>query len=328
MLALSQHHFEAAHTLGERALRVAPANATAYGILVDASNELGRYRRALRETQAMMDANPNLPALARVSYARELRGDPQGAILAIEDAITAGSTVGGDDVAFAHALRGQLLLATGDTNGAAQAYATAEASAPGYGPALAGQAQVLVARGMISDAVPVLRRVLADAPVAQDAIDLGNALHALGQDAAAERAYAQAREIDRRELEQGVDVRVEMAAFAADHDPGPAAVALARDALAAGPTTFAHDALAWNLYRVGQIEEATRQSRQALSLGSRDPRLRFHAAAIAFAGGNRAAATRHLRVVLDGNPRFDAFLQPEVDALARRLDMEIPEPAS
>lgn len=328
ILAVSRHRFDAGRQFGARALRVAPRNPTAFGILVDADNELGRYRRALRATQSMLDANPNLPALTRVSYARELRGDLKGAIVAMQQAITAGGAGGGPDVAFAQALLGQLLLTAGDTSGAEAAYAASANSVPNYGPAAAGHAQVLLARGRVADAIPVLEALQGQAPVAQYATDLGDALHAVGRDADAERAYARARMIDRRELENGVDVRVEMAAFDADHDPGRQAVARARAALEARPSALAHDVLAWNLYRIGRIDEATRESRRALALGSRDPRERFHAAAIAFARGDRAAATRHLRIVLAGNPRFDAFLLPEVEELAHRLHLEVPAPVS
>ncbi len=324
ILALSRHQFAAARALGERAIRLAPRNSTALGILVDANNELGRYDRALNATQAMADARPNLPALTRVSYARELRGDTNGAILALEQASAAAGSGGGADLAYAQALRGNLLLVSGHTDGAEAAFAAAEAAQPGFAAAVAGRAQALVARGRTAAAVPVLEQLLDQTPLAQYASELGDALTAVGRNAAAGRAYDRARELDRRELKNGVDVRLEMAAFDADHDPGPEAVADARVALAARPSSLAHDVLAWNLYRVGDFEEAARESRRALSLGSRDPTERFHAAAIAFARGDRSAAIRHLRVVLEGNPRFNAFLIPEVEQLAKRLGERVP----
>ena len=48
--------------------------------LVDAAVELGRYGEAERLAQEMVDRKPDLAALARVSYLRELRGDRAGAL--------------------------------------------------------------------------------------------------------------------------------------------------------------------------------------------------------------------------------------------------------
>jgi len=66
----------------------------------------------------------------------------------------------------------------------------------------------------------------------------------------------------------------------------------------------------------------------ALRTGSRDPLLRFHAAVIAAAAGDRGAATEHLQVVLDSNPRFSAALADDVEQLARDLGLEVPPPGS
>jgi hypothetical protein len=77
--------------------------------------------------------------------------------------------------------------------------------------------------------------------------------------------------------------------------------------------------LAWNLYRTGKFDAAAKESDLALRLGSRDPQERFHAAAIAFARGDRPAAAGHLQIVLSSNPRFSAALASEVTKLAGEL---------
>jgi hypothetical protein len=65
---------------------------------------------------------------------------------------------------------------------------------------------------------------------------------------------------------------------------------------------------------------------KALATGSRDPLIRFHAAAIAAAVGDRAAAVKHLRIVLGSNPRFSALLADDVARLATHLGLEMPPP--
>ena len=122
------------------------------------------------------------------------------------------------------------------------------------------------------------------------------------------------------------DVDLELALFEADHDPGDAALAQARRALEDRPSILGHDVVAWNLHRVGREEEAADEMALALATGSRDPLLRFHAAAIAEAAGHPDDARDHLRIVLDANPRFSAAHVDEVEDLARRLGLEVPSP--
>ncbi|MGI8939179.1 MAG: hypothetical protein ACR2JF_13395 [Iamia sp.] len=96
---------------------MAPANETAFGVRVDALNELGRYDEAVEATQDMVDVRPSLASLSRVSYARELQGDLDGAIEAMSQAVTAAAGSGGENVAFVEVLLGNLLLTRGDRPG-------------------------------------------------------------------------------------------------------------------------------------------------------------------------------------------------------------------
>jgi hypothetical protein len=79
LLDLGRHDFRSALVWGSRALRANPDLPDAYGVVFDAQVELGRYRAAVATAQAMVDRKPTLGSLARVSYARELHGDPAGA---------------------------------------------------------------------------------------------------------------------------------------------------------------------------------------------------------------------------------------------------------
>jgi Flp pilus assembly protein TadD len=103
-------------------------------------------------------------------------------------------------------------------------------------------------------------------------------------------------------------------------------VAAARKALVDRPSILGHDVLAWNLHRAGKDDEAREEMAKALATGSRDPLIRFHAAAIADAMGDRAAAVEDLRIVLGSNPRFSAALADDVAGLAAHLGLEMPPP--
>jgi len=327
-LALARHQFVDGLALGKRALAAAPGNEAAFGVVVDASNELGLYPAALDATQDMVDSRPNLSSLSRVSYTRELRGDYPGAILAMTQAIAAAGTTTGENIAYVQVQLGNLLLTTGQVRQASTTFATALEAFPNFPAAMVGQANVLVAQERFRAAADLLQKVIDIQPLDTYAIALGDARAAAGQAAAAKEAYALVKAIAKLYEANGVNVELELALYDADHTPGKRAVANARKALKLRPSILGHDVLSWNLFRDGQLAEAARERVKALATGTKDPLLRFHAAAIAAANGDRAAATADLKVVLSENPRFSAFLISEVKALARTLGLTMPPPAA
>jgi tetratricopeptide (TPR) repeat protein len=326
-LALARHEFAKALELGQRALRANPNSATAYGILVDANNELGRYDDALQATQAMVDTRPSVESYARVSYARELRGDLRGAIEAMQLAASSAAATGGANLAYVQTLLGDLLLMTNDINGAERAFRAADRALPGFAEARMGRAKVLVARERFSEAADLLGRLVAEKPDADHAAAWGDALTAAGRREHAREAYELADASLRRTIADGGRPDDHLALLAADRAPGRAAVELARQVLSGQRSAKAHDALAWSLFRAGQLDEAASESKRALELGTRNPETRYHAAEIAMSGGKREEAAAHMRIVLDGNPRFSARLIPDVARLAQRLGLTMPAPA-
>jgi tetratricopeptide (TPR) repeat protein len=242
-------------------------------------------------------------------------------------AVTAGSSGrGGENLAAVQVLLGDLLVTRGDLGQAALAYDDAERSFPDLPAIDAGRARLMVAQGRYQEAADLLEKVLDVQPLAEHAIARGDALTAAGKADDAEDAYALVDTIAKLYESNGVDVDLELALFAADHEPGEAAVDDAREALKTRPGIFGHDVLAWNLFRAGEVEPAAAEMVKALETGSRDPQLRFHAAAIADAAGDRESAAAHLAIVLSTNPRFSAALVDEVGALAERYGMVVPAP--
>lgn len=326
VLALARHEFGEALRLAEAAVAAAPGDVGPLGVLVDALVELGRPEEALVATQEMVDAKPNLASLSRASYARELRGDLQGAAAAMQQAVIAGSGEAPENRAFAQVQLGTLLLTSGDLAGADAAYEAAAATFPGSGAARAGAARVLVARGRPAEAAAILAPLVQDQPLAEHAIALGDALQGAGKADEAARAYERVDAIQALYTASGVDVDLELALFAADRRPGKDAVAQARRGFKKHPSLFAHDVVAWNLFKVGQLDEAAKEAAAGLRLGSKDPGQRHHAAAIALARGEREEAARHLQVLVDTNPRYSAAAVADVERLARELGIGLPPP--
>src|SRR5213592_4088610 len=91
MLALARHQFREALALGRQAHALQPQRPLVYGVIGDAQIELGQYDDAVQTFQQMVDLRPDLSSYSRVSYARELHGDVEGAIEAMQKAVEAGS---------------------------------------------------------------------------------------------------------------------------------------------------------------------------------------------------------------------------------------------
>ena len=96
-----------ARSSASKALQLAPSTARHYGVIGDAEIELGRYRQAFRDFDAMNRLRPSLSSYARVSYGRELIGNTAGAIAAMKLAIDA-ATDTAEPTAWTHVQLGKL----------------------------------------------------------------------------------------------------------------------------------------------------------------------------------------------------------------------------
>jgi tetratricopeptide (TPR) repeat protein len=320
-LALARHQFAAALDWGEQAHTVTPYHAPAYGIIADAQVELGRYDEAVATVQAMVDLRPDLGSYARVSYLRELMGDREGAVVAMEQAVTAGSGYP-ENVAWVCVQLGNLRFDGGDITGAAHDYAAAEAAVPGYAPAVAGRARVAAAQGDLSRAATLYERAVQTIPLPEFLVAYGDLLTVSGKPDEAAAQYAMVDAIQQIYAANGVDTDLELALYTADHgrpEDLPQAVAHARAAVAVRPSVTAWDVLAWTLYRSGDLEGAADASAKALHLGTRSALMHFHAGMIAAARGERDAAISHLETALAINPHFSIRYAPEARAALERL---------
>ena len=325
LLALSRHDFSAALGFGLRAHELDPAAASPLGVVVDAQVELGRYADATETAQEMLDRRPSLASLARASYLRELHGDVGGAITAMTQAAIAGAGSAGSDLAYVETLLGDLHLGAGALTEAEWAYrrALGRAAAP---VAEVGLARVAAARGDLVGAAALLENVTARLPQPSWLALLGDVQAALGRLADAAAQYDVVRRVEDLNRANGVAVDLELARFEADHarDPGAdadAAVALARAALAARPTVFAEDTLAWALRQAGRPGEALAHAQAAVRLGTAAALLWYHLAAVEADLGRLDDARSHLAQALSTNPHLTVRDLPAARDLATHLGL-------
>jgi tetratricopeptide (TPR) repeat protein len=332
LLELGRHDFAAALAWGTRALATNPDLPDAYGVVFDAQVELGRYRQAVTTAQEMVDRKPAQGSLARVSYARELLGDPAGALSAMTQAAAAGGDSAADR-AYVQTLIGDLHLGSGRLPQAAAAYHRALDVRPDDGLAEVGLARVAAARGDLAGAARRLGPAADRLPLPATVALLGDVLAAAGDRQAAAGQFRLVRVIERLNRSGGVAVDLELARFEADHarDPGadPArAVAMARRALAERPTIYAQDTLGWALRQAGRPRQALPHARAAVRLGTRDAVLWYHLAAVEADLGMTAAARRHLTEAFAINPYLTVRDRPTALALAGRLRLPAPSRTS
>lgn len=301
-LDLARHDFQDALEWGGRAKEINPHNAQVRGILGDAYLELGLYKAADREFQTMIDLRPDLSSYARVSYARELRGDTSGAAQAMNLARSAAGDA--SDKAWASYQLGELLFNSGDYDRARTLYREGARLDPVSVLPEVGLAKVEAATGDVQLAIRRLSRVTRRQPFGEYLILLGDMLDAAGRPDEAMAQYELAKAITNLYRSNGVNVDLEQALFDADHGRPKQALRVARAEYGRRQSVHVADALAWALFANGDYEAASKYSREALRLGTRTALFRFHAGMIAAELGKRDEVIEHLSAALEVNPHF------------------------
>src|SRR3954447_1719672 len=303
-LSLSRHRFADALRIGRRALSLSPSTAPAHGVAGDALAELGRYGAAFGAFDHMAALKPGLPSYARVSYARELRGDHAGAEAAMQ--LAASGAIGqAEPTAWVQVQLGKLDWARGRYTAAATHDRAALRALPGYVYALDALAQVAAARGELTRAIALERQASSKIPLPQFVGMLGDLERAARHPQAAKRSYALVGVIDRLLRANGVRTDLETALFRADHGVKlQETLRLAPTAQRSRPSIDGDDVLAWTLERNGRCAEALQYSQLALRLGTEDALKFFHRGMIERCLGRQASAQSWFKRALALNPHF------------------------
>jgi tetratricopeptide (TPR) repeat protein len=321
-LALSRHQFSAGLDWGQKALARDPNLLAAYPVLIDAYVELGRYDDAVATSDAYIQLRPDLPSYTRVAYLRELYGDREGAIEAMQMALD--TAPGANEAgAWTRVQLGNLYFNGGDLDAAEREYRRTLSLMADYAPAQAALARVDAARGDYAGAIGLLTGVVNRLPLPEYVILLGDIYRAGGDQPEADQQYALVGVEIQLLQANGVNTDLEFALFEADHPrPGVSTaqvVQQAQAALAERPSIYGHDVLAWAFYQDGRYADAQRESRLALRLGTQDALLHYHAGKIAAALGDDATAVAQLRTALEINPHFSILWSADARQTLDRL---------
>jgi len=203
------------------------------------------------------------------------------------------------------------MFQSGNVSGAEEAMKAALRAFPLYHRALAGLGQVRTAQRRFIEAEDYYRRAIGVIPLPVYASALGDIYRREKKDAEAEKQYALVEYIGQLGALNKQVYNRELALFFADHDRYlPESLALAQKELALRHDVYTWDALAWALLKNNRAQEAQDAMQKALAVGTRDPLLFFHAAAIERRLGNPAAAD-FARKAIAINPEFHVLYADE-----------------
>lgn len=300
-----QHRFVEARQAARRALARDAGDPWNYGTLGDALVELGDYPAAAEAFQKMVDLRPDTASYSRAAYIRELYGDPEGAIEAMNMALNAASSRDGEQQAWCRSQLGNLFFNIGRVSEAGAHYEAALKIFPDYYYALTGLARVRAAEQRYDEAVELYRKSLARVPTHEAAIGLGDLLMHLGRTDEASEAFGLLDVIEQINRANNIEPEPHMALFYADHDRNlDEALGIAEHAARRSKNIRVMDTLAWVLYKKGRYRAALAASRQALRLGTKDALFYYHAGMIYAKLGQSQQAREAFRQALHINPYF------------------------
>ncbi|CAN5406243.1 hypothetical protein BH20VER3_BH20VER3_07560 [soil metagenome] len=328
-LALAEfanHDFAAARDHAEQLVALHPKKSTPYVILGDACLELGDYQRAQDAFQKMEQFGENDASTeTRLARLAILRGETESARQHFSAALAllrALQTPPREPIAWCLWQLGDLAFGAGDYPTAERHYRDGLATVPEDFRNLASLGRLAAARGDPATAITHLEQAVRIAPAVDSMAALGDLYHLVGRSADATARYELVAQLGEHSSKvHGTPFNRAWANFQADHDLNPeAAYALAKAEYAAGRRDiYGADALAWTALKADHLAEAEVAIKEALTLGTRDARLFYHAGMIARAAGRRTDAARYLGQALDLNPGFDALQSP----LARAALQEV-----
>jgi tetratricopeptide (TPR) repeat protein len=313
---LSQHRFRDAIEIATRARAFNENDAWNYGVLGDAWLELGDYQQAFDTFDEMMKRRPSAAAYARVSYAKELQGDLNGALQLMRMATDATSAHDPEGQAWHHVQVGDLLFKQGKLTAAKREFDHAAFIFPDHPMAAAGQARVMAAEQNFAGALAIYEDLMAKGQLPHLAAHAGDMHARLGHDAEAAKMYALAENgwrFDTPEPAALVGFLAMRGRALGD------AVTLGERASASRKDVPTMDALAWAYFKAGRVDDALKASKEALRTGTRERSILYHAAAIHRAAGDTSAARMLIGQALDGHPEFDPIEGPAARELAKAL---------
>ena len=327
----AEHRFRDALDYAQKALTFGSGDISPYATIGDALLEMGEYDKA-SEAYSNLEESGSSPAPHRaLVYLQEsrssnlefLRGNPQGSIRHMRKAVeTAVQTqMPKESIAWTQFTLGEEFFQTGDLTNAELAEQNALATYPGYHRALAALAKIYSAQGRFGDCIELYKKAIAAVPLPTYAASLGDVYTRLGRNQEAKKEYDLIEFIAHLSAIAKTVYNRDLALFYADHDMKLAeALELARKELEIRRDIYTWDCLAWASYKNGKTSEAAEAISRALSLGTKDSLLYFHAGMIYLGLRDATKAKDYLTRALAINAHFHVLYADVAEEKLRDID--------
>lgn len=310
---IASHQFATARDTARELRRLGPGKSFSFGILGDALLELGDYDEAADAFDQLAKAEPgSIDSETRLARLDLVRGELDRARQHFNNALklTKDLTPAMPEIlAWCCVQLGQFYFGRGDWANAEKQYQAALEVMPDYHAALDHVAELRAAQEKHGEAINLYEKLIARLPRPEFCQALGDLYLFTGKTDQAkgwhDRALAGYLKFTKQE-----DVRYlhHLAGFYCDSVENPdEALKWARKDLQIRHSVFAHEALAWALYRNGQFGDAAAEMKTALGEGTKDAHVFFHASMIFSANGDLALGKEFLRRAAEINPHYNSF---------------------
>ena len=298
---LAQHRFGEATEVARELVASDPETPAYRALLAEALMEVGDYNEAIQLLGSVRSRRADLGIAPRFARWAELTGQPGEArriLLAARDEASRRPDFDGEQRAWFSLRLADLELRHGYLRGASSAINAGLRESPDDWRLLLASVRLSVERGDYRAAIRAAEEVITMVPSADAFALLATAHAALGHDAES-KSYATALEGVVRSQPSASHRAWGLALLDLGLDAGEVVAMAAQDTLVRHDA-YSLDLLAWALHSAGRSAEAVGLVRRALSLGSVEPVLRYHAGMIEASSGDRAIAERHLTLALRG----------------------------
>jgi tetratricopeptide (TPR) repeat protein len=289
---LARHAFEEALIEAEEAAAIAPRSAGAWAVLFDAAFASGRYDRA---ADALARLEPgSVTRRLKSAFWLEARGGTEaaGSELRIACARIATWSIP-EQEAFCWTELGNVEQARGDRRAATALYVRALEIAPGYRAAVEGLADLAYAAGDLDEAEALYLRIAVDAHP-DLYLRIADLWRARGDSKGASMWEAEFLRVATAPGAEPLYGRWLALLWAEQPATRDAALMVARRDVKRRPTVESWDALAWVLYRRGDLAEALAASDRAIAWGAPGPTIAYHRGRILEALGREGDAAKWL----------------------------------
>lgn len=302
---VEQHRFAEALEAARTLVALEPENAAFRALLGEIQLELGDYAGAdvvfgsLAPARAELDVAPRL---ARWAEMEGRTGEARALLRAARDRAVLRTDLSPELAAWFQLRVGDFELRHGELGAAEEALRAGLEVFPEDRRLLAAMARLEGARENWDAAIDFGERAVAVAPEPSTLALLSDLYAASGR---ADRAAEYARVVEVSLAGSAGAYHRAESLFLLDHGRRvPEVLAQARADLRTRRDVYGHDLLAWALHRAGRDAEAREAMAAALSRGTRDPLLLYHAGMIEMALGDRERSRAYLRDALNIAPDF------------------------